>query len=90
MIIVAALLPIIYLRELSNIGLFSGVILIFSIISISIIIYLTSVILNETPQEVQDEYHISLTDDDRDYKYWDTINIPIFISTFMNVFEGNQ
>ena len=33
---------------------------------------------------------MKLTDDDRDYVYWDWLMIPIFISSFMNVFEGNQ
>ena len=28
--------------------------------------------------------------DDRDYTYWDTVLVPIFIAQFINVFEGGQ
>ena len=83
-------MPIIYIRELSNIGYFSAIILIFSISSIIIIILLSTSIINMSPQQASEQYHINLTSNDRDFKYCDWLMIPIFISTFMNVFEGNQ
>ena len=88
--IVAALLPIVCIRELSNIGYFTAVILVFSVVAVIIIIIVTIQIINLSPQEVQDQYHIALTDEDRDYKYWDWLMIPLFCSSYMNVFEGNQ
>jgi proton-coupled amino acid transporter len=50
-IISACLLPIIYIRELSNIGYFSMVILIFTLIAILIIIYISIDIITLSPQE---------------------------------------
>jgi hypothetical protein len=64
-------------------------ILIFSFNSISIIIYLTCVILNMTSEEVEDTQHIHLTEEDREVKYIDWIMIPVFTAEYMNVFEGN-
>jgi len=42
-----------------------------------------------SPQEANDEYGLKLTDEDRDYKYIDGMNIPIFCAAMMSLFEGN-
>ena len=47
--IVILLLPIIFIREMSNIGYFSAVILIFSVIAILLIIYISVDVLNMSP-----------------------------------------
>jgi len=66
------------------------VILIFTFLAIGIIIYLCINIIEDSPKEVEDEYHITVTEEDREYKYWDTIMVPIFCATMMTLFEGNQ
>ena len=43
-----------------------------------------------TPDEIYDEYDLKITDEDRQYNYWDTWMIPIFCATMMCLFEGNQ
>ena len=88
-ILAAALFPIILFRMNTNIGIFSTVILVFSIVSLGIIIYLLSVIVNMSPKEVDDTYHVKITDEDREVKDFDILFVPIFIGAFMNVFEGN-
>lgn len=88
-LIVLILLPLILCRRLTNIGVFSAVILIFSIVSIGIIIYLLCVIVNMSPKEVEETYHVKLTDEDREVKEIDYLFVPIFIGAFFNVFEGN-
>jgi amino acid permease len=88
-IILTILLPILYLKRLSAIGIFSLVILVFTFVAVGIIIYLSIVILQMSPQEADDTYGLKLTDDDRDYKYIDAMNIPIFCAAMMSLFEGN-
>ena len=43
-----------------------------------------------SPQEADDTYGLHITDDDRDYKYFDGLMIPIFCAAMMSLFEGNQ
>ena len=89
-LIVLCLLPILYQRELSNIGYFSAAILVFSVIAIAFIIYLTIDIYSLSVEQAKDKYAgLELQDDDRDYVYLDWVMIPIFIANFMNVFEGS-
>jgi len=88
-LLVAALLPLVLCRRLTNIGYFSAVVLVFSIVSLGIIIYFLSVIVNMSPKEVDDTYHVKVTDEDREVKDFDILFVPIFIGAFMNVFEGN-
>ena len=78
------------LRRLGAIGYFSIFVLVFTFIAIGIIIYTCSVIYTKSPQEVEDEYHIHLTDDDRQYTMFDGMMLPIFCATMMTLFEGNQ
>lgn len=89
-LILLLILPIIYMRRLKNIGFFSIVILVFTFLAIGIILYMSIKIMQESPQELEDEYHITVTEDDRDYKYIDWVMLPIFCATMMTLFEGNQ
>jgi amino acid permease len=89
-IILTILLPVLFLKRLKAIGIFSLIILIFTFLAIGIIIYLSIVILQMSPQEADDTYGLKITDDDRDYKYFDGMMIPIFCAAMMSLFEGNQ
>lgn len=88
--VILSLLPFLFLRRMANIGYFSVFALILTFVSIGIVIYMSIVILGKTPQEVQEEYHIKLTDDDRDYNYWNSSMIPVFCVAMMTLFEANQ
>ena len=87
--ILVLLFPILLVRRLRGIGFFSIFILIFTFISIGIIIYLSVVILQMSPQEANDAYGTDITDEDRDYNYIDWLMIPVFCATMMTLFEGN-
>jgi amino acid permease len=89
-VIILFLLPIVLLRRLAAVGIFSIVILCFTFLALGIIVYMCSKIYYMTPQEVNDEYHLDLTEDDRNYNYWDTSMLPLFCATMMTLFEGNQ
>ena len=89
-IILLILLPILFLKRLSAIGIVSLIILVFTFIAIGIIIYLSIVILQMSPQEANDTYGTKITDDDRDYKIFDGMMLPIFCAAMMSLFEGNQ
>jgi amino acid permease len=88
-IILIILLPMIYQRRLRNIGIFSAIILIFTFSAIIIIIYLCITIAMKSPEENQNDYGLDITDEDRDYNYWDSLMIPVFCATMMTLFEGN-
>lgn len=75
---------------MSAIGIFSLFILVFTLVAVIIIIYLSIVILQMSPQEADDTYGLHITDDDRDYKYFDGMMLPIFCAAMMSLFEGNQ
>ena len=51
---------------------------------------MSSSILSKSPAEVESEYHLKLTDDDRNYKQFELIYLPIFCANMMSLFEGNQ
>ena len=61
--ILVALLPLIYIRSLKNIGYFSLFCLIFTTIGIIIVIVLTGIIATESPQEANDDFGTKITDD---------------------------
>jgi len=90
MIILAILLPVVYLKNMSAIGYFSIFILIFTFIAIGIIIYISIAIINMSPQEASQTYGIELTEEDRKYTELDWLMIPVFCATMMTLFEGNQ
>lgn len=89
-IILLILLPILFLKRLAAIGIFSLFILVFTLVAIIIILYLSITILQMSPQEANDTYGTKITDDDRDYKYFDGMMIPVFCAAMMSLFEGNQ
>lgn len=66
--IILALLPIICLRSMSFIGIFSIFVLVATFIAIGLILYMSSSILSKSPADVENENHIKLNDSDRDYK----------------------
>ena len=41
-------------------------------------------------QAANDTYGTKITDDDRDYKIFDGMMLPIFCAAMMSLFEGNQ
>lgn len=43
-----------------------------------------------SPDEANDTYGTHITDDDRDYKVFDGMMLPIFCAAMMSLFEGNQ
>lgn len=87
--ILLLLMPILFIRSMAKIGYFSIFILIFTFIAIIIIIVICIQVINMSPQEVNDNYHLPLTDDDRNYNTWDWLMIPVFCATMMTLFEGN-
>ena len=88
--ILTILLPVLLLRRLAAIGYFSIFVLIFTFIAIGIIIYMCAVIYSKSPQEVEDDYHVQITEEDRQYNMFDGMMLPIFCATMMTLFEGNQ
>lgn len=89
LIILASLLPILFLRKLSFIAYFSIFVLFFTFLAIFLIIYESAYIISKSPADVQEELHIKLTDEDRNYNYWDWGMIPVFCAAMMSLFEGN-
>jgi len=66
-LVIFALLPIIYMRSLKNIGYFSVFCLIFTLLGIIIIVILSGMIASESPSEANDDYGTNIKDDQRDY-----------------------
>ena len=89
-IILTALLPILFLKRLAAIGIFSLVILFFTLVAVIIILYLSIVILNMSVDEANSTYGLHLTEEDRDYKIFDGMMVPVFCAAMMSLFEGNQ
>jgi len=83
------LLPIIMLRKLAYIGYFSIFVLVFTFISIILILYLTSMVLSKSPEENEADYHLDIKEEDRVYNYWDSLMVPVFCAAMMSLFEGN-
>jgi len=74
---------------MSFIGIFSIFVLIATFIAIGLILYMTSSILSKSAVDVEAENHIKLTEDDRNYKSFEIIYLPIFCANMMSLFEGN-
>jgi len=81
--------PVCCLRSLSNISYFSAVALFFTFAAIIMILIITIKIAGMPPSEVNDDLHIPLTDEDRNYVYFNPIMIPVFCATINSLFEGN-
>ena len=61
--VLVALLPLIYVKSLKNIGYFSLFCLVFTLIGIIIIVILSANIATESPQEANDDYGTNIKDD---------------------------
>ena len=83
------LLPIIMLRKLAYIGYFSIFVLVFTFISVILILYMSSMVLSKSPEENEQDYHLDIKEEDRNYVYWDTLMVPVFCAAMMSLFEGN-
>lgn len=75
---------------MSFIGIFSIFVLVATFIAIGLILYMTSTILGKSAAEVEADHHIKLTEDDRNYKTFELIYLPVFCANMMSLFEGNQ
>ena len=84
------LLPVIFQKRLRNIGKFSLVILIFTLISILLIIYICVEIIKQPLKVSNKEYDLKLKPVDKKIDYWNLPSLPMFCSAMMNIFEGNQ
>jgi hypothetical protein len=73
-----------------NIGFFSSVSMIFTITSLIMVTYVCFEIYYLNPEEIQTKFGLSITEEDRTYKYWEMSAFPVFCATMMNLFEGNQ
>ena len=89
-LVLLALLPLIYIRSLRNIGYFSLFCLIFTLLGIIIIVLLSLAIANETPEDANNEYGTQIKDEEREYNMvtWDYV--PVFAASMNSLYEGNQ
>ena len=83
------LLPIIFQKELRNIGFFSLVVLAFTMAAIVMILYICIQVIRKPLAVIDAEYQLKLTKYDRMYVKWDLSMLPMFCSAMMNIFEGN-
>ena len=84
------MLPIIFLKSLKNIGFFSFVVMVFTFVSIVLIIITCWDVYNSNLSTLQKEYGLKITAEDREYVEWNFAEIPMFCAAMMNLFEGNQ
>lgn len=89
-LVLLALLPLIYIRSLKNIGYFSLFCLVFTLIGIIIIVLLSLAIANETPEDANNEYGTNIKDEDRDFNMVSYDYIPVFAASMNSLYEGNQ
>ena len=82
------LLPIIFIERLSGVGLFSGIVVVLTVISISMIVYTCSEVYLSSHKQVLEEYDLDIPE--HEYKYWNTQGLFSFIVAMINMFEGNQ
>ena len=75
---------------MNNIGYVSAVALLFTLIAIVLILVISFGVLNKTPEQVREEDHIELKDEDREYVYFNPWMVPVVCATFNSLFEGNQ
>jgi len=89
-LVILALLPLIYIRSLKNIGYFSVFCLCFTLIGIIIIVILSGMIATESPQEANDDFGTKILDEQRDYNMVSWDYIPVFAASMNSLYEGNQ
>ena len=87
--VLLALLPLIYIRSLKNIGYFSLFCLIFTLFGIIIIVVLSGIIATESPKEANDDFGTKISDDQRDYNMVTWEYIPVFAASMNSLYEGN-
>lgn len=88
-LILLALYPLYCLRTLNGIGYFSAVALLFTFIAIIMILIINFTIINQTPEETEEQYKVKITDEDRDYVYFDGWMVPVVTATLNSLYEGN-
>ena len=78
------------LRSLSEIGWFSFIALVFTFVAVVLILIITIQIAQKTPQEVEDENHVHISDSSRDFVMFNALMLPVVAATLKSLFEGNQ
>lgn len=87
-IILVLLFPLYCLRSMNNIGYFSAIALVFTFIAIIMIVVINSMLIGMSPAEIRDEKHIPITDEDRDFNYFDGMMVPVAAATFNSLFKN--
>lgn len=82
------MLPVVYLKSFRNIGYFSIFTLVLTFVALSLVLYVCVKILNQPRELTKTEFGIDISPQDRNYVYWDFVNLPIFCNTMMNLLEG--
>ena len=88
-IMTLVLMPVILQKRLGSIGVFSSIIMIFTLMAVILIFYMCIKISTQPVAVTNKEYELNLKDSDRTYRYWNTPMLPYFICTMMNLIEGN-
>lgn len=84
------LVPVLLQREMKSIGYFSIFCLTSTLVAVSMVIYLEADIFKNGPEYATGKLKLTLTKQDLEYKLIDWAQIPMFVSTFMCIFEGNS
>jgi hypothetical protein len=48
-----------------------------------------TIIINKDPEELEADYGLKITDENRDYVMWNPIMLPVFCAAINGLFEGN-
>jgi amino acid permease len=75
---------------MNKIGIFSAVSMSFTFLAIIVILVNTGIIASKSPEEARADYGIELTEEDRDYVYFNGMMIPVVCAGLNSLFEGNQ
>ena len=83
-------MPLLLMKRMSGIAKVNTVVIILTLVSIGIVIYYSSAIINNSEKENLEQFNLVVTDKDESYKYWDSSMLPLFMAGVMNVYEGNM
>ena len=83
------MLPLIFQRRLNDLGYFSFIAMCATFFAVIIIIVLCSIIASNSVEENNETYHTEMTEEQRDYKEWDWLMLPVFCASMNSLFEGN-
>lgn len=72
--------PILWLRKFSNIAIFSAVVSALTAMSFAIIAYINIQVLQQPLAPGPDDFQVDLTEEDRQYTYWNLAMLPTFAS----------